>query len=101
MILRGLTNKWLIRTLLLLSIAAAAAGFGCTGEKNATEEKGGRDKITDQTVNAAVKIITTPVQRARETSKLADEREQEIARALKKQEPAAPQLYFFRSRYIS
>jgi len=78
-------NKYLLWTLLLLSLTTAASGLGCSGEKDAVEEEGGRDKITDQIANAAVKKITTPIQRAQETRKLGDDRLQEIDQVLKKQ----------------
>jgi hypothetical protein len=63
-------NKYLLRTLLLVSLAACVAGLGCSGEKDTAEDKGGRDKIT------------TPIQRAQETRRLGDDRLQEIDRAL-------------------
>ena len=78
-------NKYVFWVLLLLSLVTAAAGLGCSREKDAAEGKSGRDKITDQIANTAVKKITTPIQRAQETRKLGDDRLQEIDRALKKQ----------------
>ena len=59
---------------------------GCSkNEEQQAEEKGSIDKMTDQAAEAAVKKIRTPMDKARATQNLGDERLEEMDKALQKQ----------------
>ena len=59
---------------------------GCSkkGEQQA-EEKGAIDKMTDRAAETAVNKIRTPMDKARATQSLGDERVEEMDKALQKQ----------------
>ena len=61
-------------------------GTGCSknGDQQAAE-KGGIEKITDETATAAVKKIRTPMDKARATRDLGDDRLEAMDKALQKQ----------------
>ena len=60
---------------------------GCSkNEEQQAEEKGRIDKMTDQAAEAAVKKIRTPMDKARATQNLGDERLEEMDKALQKQQ---------------
>ncbi len=77
--------KKLLLYTVLLTITAAAAGGGCSGDKNVAEKNGETVKATDRAASAAVKKITTPIQRAQDTRHLGNDRLQEMDKALEKQ----------------
>ena len=60
--------------------------LGCSknGEQQ-IEEKGAIEKMTDQAAETAVKKIRTPMDKARATQNLGDERTEEMDKALQKQ----------------
>jgi len=59
---------------------------GCSKkEEQQAEEKGVIDKMTDQAAETAVKKIRTPMDKARATQNLGDERVEEMDKALQKQ----------------
>lgn len=59
---------------------------GCSKkEEQNAEEKGAIDKMTDQAAETAVKKIRTPMDKARATQNLGDERVEEMDKALQKQ----------------
>ncbi len=76
--------KKLLLYTVLLTVTASAAGAGCSGDKNVAEDNGGPGKATDRAASTAVKKITTPIQRAKDTRHLGDERLQEMDKALDK-----------------
>jgi hypothetical protein len=59
---------------------------GCAkSEEQQDEEKGTIEKMTDQAAETAVKKIRTPIDKARATQNLGDERVEEMDKALQKQ----------------
>jgi hypothetical protein len=77
--------KKLLLYAVLLAVTASTAGSGCSGDNNVAEKNGGSGKATDRAVATAVKKITTPIQRARDTRNLGDDRLQKMDRALEMQ----------------
>ena len=69
----------------MLSITIAFAGCSKQEEEQAVEEKGSIEKMTDEAADKAVKKIRTPIDKARGTSNLGDERLEEMDKALQKQ----------------
>jgi hypothetical protein len=60
---------------------------GCSkNEQQQAEEKGRIEKMTDQAAESAVKKIRTPMDKARATQNLGNERVEEMDKALQKQE---------------
>ena len=81
-----------IKSLSLLLVAAALVLFfqaGCTknDEQQAVEieEKGKIEQMTDQAAETAVKKIRTPMDKARATQNLGDERLESMDKALQQQ----------------
>lgn len=73
-------------------LGAATASFllvlpaGCVkNEEQNAEEKGRIEKMTDQAAGTAVKKIRTPMDKARATQNLGNERLEEMDKALQKQ----------------
>jgi len=59
---------------------------GCSkNEEQQAEEKGKIEKMTDQAAETAVKKIRTPMDKARATQNLGNERLEEMDKALQKQ----------------
>ena len=59
---------------------------GCSKkEEQQAEEKGRIEKMTDKAAGTAVKKIRTPMDKARATQNLGNERQEEIDKALQKQ----------------
>ena len=59
---------------------------GCSkNEEGQTGEQGRIEKMTDQAAETAVKKIRTPIDKARATQNLGDERVEEMDKALQKQ----------------
>jgi hypothetical protein len=59
---------------------------GCSkNDEQQVEEKGSIDKMTDQAAETAVKKIRTPMDKARATGNLGDERLEEMDKVLQKQ----------------
>ncbi len=59
---------------------------GCSKkEEQQAEEKGRIEKMTDQAAETAVKKIRTPMDKARATQNLGDDRLEEMDKALQKQ----------------
>jgi len=59
---------------------------GCSkNEEPQVEEKGTIEKMTDQAAETAVKKIRTPIDKARDTQSLGDDRVEEMDKALEKQ----------------
>jgi hypothetical protein len=69
----------------LLSISIAFTGCSKQEDEQVVEEKGAIDKMTDEAADKAVKKIRTPINKARGTSNLGDERLEEMDKALQKQ----------------
>jgi hypothetical protein len=69
----------------LLSISIAFTGCSKHEDEQVVEEKGAIDKMTDEAADKAVKKIRTPINKARGTSNLGDERLEEMDKALQKQ----------------
>jgi hypothetical protein len=68
-----------------LSITIAFTGCSRQEEEQAVEEKGSIEKMTDEAADKAVKKIRSPINKARGTSNLGDERLEEMDKALQKQ----------------
>jgi hypothetical protein len=73
-------------------LRVAALGFllvlpaGCSkNDPQQAEEKGSIEKMTDQAAETAVKKIRTPINKARATQNLGDDRLEEMDKALQKQ----------------
>ena len=63
-----------------------ALPLGCTkNEEPQVEEKGSVEKITDKAAETAVKKIRTPMDKARATQDLGNDRLEEMDKALQKQ----------------
>ena len=59
---------------------------GCSkNEEPQVEEKGRIDKMTDQAAETAVKKIRTPMDKARATGNLGDERQEEMDKVMQEQ----------------
>ena len=59
---------------------------GCSkNDEQQVEEKGRIDKMTDQAAETAVKKIRTPMDKARATQNLGDDRLEEMDKAMQKQ----------------
>ena len=59
---------------------------GCSkNEEPQVEEKGTIEKMTDQAAETAIKKIRTPIDKARDTQSLGDDRVEEMDKALEKQ----------------
>ena len=73
----------------LLAAAILSLSIALTGcskqEEQVVEEKGAIEKMTDETADKAVKKIRSPINKARATSNLGDERLEEMDKALQKQ----------------
>ena len=69
----------------VLSLTIAFTGCSKQEEEQVVEEKGAIDKMTDDAADKAVKKIRTPINKARDTSNLGDERLEEMDKALQKQ----------------
>jgi len=73
----------------LLAVVVLSVSITFTGcskqEEQVVEEKGRIEKMTDETADKAVKKIRTPIDKARGTSNLGDERLNEMDKALQKQ----------------
>ena len=69
----------------VLSFTIAFTGCSKQEEEQAVEEKGSIEKMTDEAADKAVKKIRTPINKARDTSNLGDERLEEMDKALQKQ----------------
>jgi hypothetical protein len=69
----------------LLSISIAFTGCSKQEDEQVVEEKGAIDKMTDEAADKAVKKIRTPINKARGTSNLGDQRLEEMDKALQKQ----------------
>jgi len=74
----------LIYLLLMCCLLTIPAGCSKRGEQQ-VEEKGAIEKMTDQAAETAVKKIRTPMDKARATQNLGDNRLEEMDRALQKQ----------------
>ena len=60
---------------------------GCSkNEEQQAEEKGSIDKMTDQAAETAVKKIRTPINKARATKDLGDERLESMDKVLQQQQ---------------
>ena len=82
-----MSNKSFLRL-----VCAAAVGLllvfpsGCSkNEDQAAEEKGTIEKMTDQAAEKIEKKIRTPIDKAKATQNLGDERMKEMDQALQKQ----------------
>ncbi len=60
---------------------------GCSkNDEQQSDEKGRIEKMTDQAAETAVKKIRTPMDKARTTQKIGDDRLEEMDKALQKQQ---------------
>lgn len=77
-------NKKSIYFLLAAAVLSVSITFtGCSKEEEqVAEEKGSIEKMTDETADKAVKKIRTPINKARDTGNLGDERLEEMDKAL-------------------
>ena len=79
---RSLYHIFTVTTLCLLLVLSS----GCAkDEEQLVEEKGAIDKMTDEAAETAVKKIRTPMDKARATGNLGDERMEEMDKVLQKQ----------------
>ena len=69
----------------VLSVSITFTGCSKQKEEQVVEEKGSIEKMTDEAADKAVKKIRTPIDKARGTNKLGDERLNEMDKALQKQ----------------
>ena len=69
----------------VLSVSITFTGCSKQKEEQVVEEKGSIEKMTDEAADKAVKKIRTPIDKARGTSNLGDERLNEMDNALQKQ----------------
>ena len=78
-------NMYFLLAVVVLSVSITFTGCSKQEEKQVVEEKGRIEKMTDETADKAVKKIRTPIDKARGTSNLGDERLNEMDKALQKQ----------------
>ena len=74
----------LICLLLMCCLLTIPAGCSKSGEQQ-VEEKGAIEKMTDEAAETAVKKIRTPMDKARATQNLGDDRLEEMDKALQQQ----------------
>ena len=69
----------------VLSVTIAFTGCSKQEEEQVVEEKGAIEKMTDEAADKAVKKIRSPINKARGTRNLGDERLEEMDKALQNQ----------------
>ena len=72
-------------TAVMISLLLVLSSGCAKDEEQHVEEKGTIDKMTDQAAETAVKKIRTPMDKARATGNLGDERLEEMDKILQKQ----------------
>ena len=78
-------NMYFLLAVAVLSVSITFTGCSKQEEEQVVEEKGSIEKMTDEAADKAVKKIRTPIDKARGTSNLGDERLNEMDKALQKQ----------------
>lgn len=78
-------HKFFILPAVILLFFMAFAGCSKQDDEQAVEEKGRIEKMTDEAADQAVKKIRTPIEKARDTGNLGDQRMEEMDRVLQKQ----------------
>jgi hypothetical protein len=81
-----MNTKTIFHFLAAVALCLSLVFSGCSKEEEElSEEKGRIDKMTDEAADKAVKKIRTPINKARGTSNLGDQRLEEMDKALQKQ----------------
>ena len=78
-------NIYFLLAAAVLSVSITFTGCSKQEEEQVVEEKGSIEKMTDEAADKAVKKIRTPIDKARGTSNLGDDRLDEMDKALQKQ----------------
>jgi hypothetical protein len=83
---KRMNTKTIYHFLAAVALCLSLVFSGCSKEEEElSEEKGRIDKMTDEAADKAVKKIRTPINKARGTSNLGDQRLEEMDKALQKQ----------------
>jgi len=78
-------SKYYLLAAAILSLSLAFTGCSKQEEEQVVEEKGAIEKMTDEAADKAVKKIRTPINKARDTGNLGDQRMEEMDKILQKQ----------------
>ena len=77
--------SYIICAAVLVLLPSLQTGCSKSGDDQQTEEKSGIERMTDQAAETVEKKIRTPMDKARSTRNLGDERVEQTDRALQKQ----------------